>query len=72
MFSTVRGLLLSGGEPADLSCSRFATTAQRVDLTRKPGQALAPISSRADECRQPVLFTSLSVFAAAAMGGGVL
>ena len=72
LFGTFRGLSLCGGEPADLSCSRFATTAQRVDLTRKPGQPFAPISSRTDECRQPVLFTSLCVLAAAAVGGGVV
>ena len=33
LFGAFRGLSLSGSEPADLSCSRFATTAQRVDLT---------------------------------------
>ena len=63
------GLSLCGSEAADLSCGRLATTAQRVDLTGEPGQTLAPISGRTDERRQPVLLTSLGVFAAAAMGG---
>ena len=64
LFGTFRGVPLCGAEPADLGCCCFAA-AQRIDLSGQPGQPFAPVSSGTDERRQPVLFTSLSVLAAA-------